>query len=244
VSISLKKGERKNHTLRENGTLWEREIDGERFVYKWCTTCQIWRPPRASHCQYCDNCVREFDHHCPFVANCIGERNYGSFMLFNLSIVALLVSVIASVFSALNAGEEGPSQMVTIIGIVAVCVFSLIMFCVMFSFFGFHCWLIITGQTTKEQMKQWRSKERAGGDEHPLEGGSVFGPGRTLACLHRAPSLIRPRYLVDPVLANAQSMSASPSNTHEGDDEKGAPVRRSSGSGSRSRLHESDFHPK
>jgi len=198
--------------VRENGTLWEREIDGERFIYKWCSTCRIWRPPRASHCQYCDNCVREFDHHCPFVANCIGERNYGSFMLFNFSIVALLVSVIASVFSALSAGDEGPSQTVTIIGIVAVCVFSVIMFCLMFSFFGFHCWLIFTGQTTKEQMKHWREKK--GSSEHDtdrnFESDSVFGPGRTLACLRRPRSLIRPRYLVDPISAqNPEIMNNS-----------------------------------
>mmetsp|Transcript_37938 Transcript_37938/g.33967 ORF Transcript_37938/g.33967 Transcript_37938/m.33967 type:complete len:81 (+) Transcript_37938:544-786(+) len=40
------------------------------------------RPPKASHCSYCDNCVKDFDHHCFFVGNCIGRRNHREFILF------------------------------------------------------------------------------------------------------------------------------------------------------------------
>ena len=31
------------------------------YTYRWCNTCYIWRPPKASHCSSCDNCVEEFD---------------------------------------------------------------------------------------------------------------------------------------------------------------------------------------
>lgn len=49
---------------------------------RYCETCKIARPPKASHCRECDQCVKNFDHHCYFVANCIGERNWGNFISF------------------------------------------------------------------------------------------------------------------------------------------------------------------
>lgn len=36
---------------------------GIQIPLKWCHTCQIYRPLRASHCRDCDNCVEQFDHH-------------------------------------------------------------------------------------------------------------------------------------------------------------------------------------
>jgi len=52
------------------------------YTERRCDTCQIMRPPGASHCVVCDNCVLEFDHHCLFISNCVGKRNHKYFVLF------------------------------------------------------------------------------------------------------------------------------------------------------------------
>ena len=57
-------------------------IRGIKFKVKYCSTCNIFRPPGVSHCKKCNCCVEKFDHHCPWVGNCIGKNNYKYFLIF------------------------------------------------------------------------------------------------------------------------------------------------------------------
>ena len=59
----------------------KRVIRGHIYGIKYCSTCDIFRPPRPSHCFKCDNCVQQFDHHCDWLGNDIGKRNYKFFYL-------------------------------------------------------------------------------------------------------------------------------------------------------------------
>ena len=62
----------------------------------YCRSCRARREVGTYHCDYCDTCVREIDHHCNVVGNCIGARNK---VYFHMMLVFALFSI---VFEAIN----------------------------------------------------------------------------------------------------------------------------------------------
>lgn len=63
---------------------------------KFCETCLIFRPSKSAHCNLCNNCVNEFDHHCIWLGTCVGRNNYPYFILFVSSLNFLILSVIVT----------------------------------------------------------------------------------------------------------------------------------------------------
>merc|ERR1712032_704965 len=58
------------------------DAKGEKLEFKWCDTCALWKPPRASHCRICKRCFQRYDHHCPWVGTCVARGNHRFFCGF------------------------------------------------------------------------------------------------------------------------------------------------------------------
>ncbi|KAJ4904017.1 putative protein S-acyltransferase 2 [Raphanus sativus] len=130
-------------------------VNGYTVQIKFCETCLLYRPPRASHCSTCNNCVQRFDHHCPWVGQCIALRNYPYFICF-ISISTLLCLYVF-VFSWVSMLEvHGEMLLVVIMDDTVFIVLIIYCFIVVWFVGGltvFHLYLISTNQTTYEKFR-------------------------------------------------------------------------------------------
>ncbi|KAK3025578.1 hypothetical protein RJ639_040317 [Escallonia herrerae] len=144
-------------------------VNGHAVKVKYCDTCMLYRPPRASHCSICNNCVQRFDHHCPWVGQCIGIRNYRFFYMFISTSTILCIYVF--VFSWINIiGGEGSIWWAMSHDILSD---FLIVYCFVAVWFVggltvFHFYLICTNQTTYENFRYRYDKK-----ENPYNKGMI-----------------------------------------------------------------------
>ncbi|KAI3926898.1 hypothetical protein MKX01_032813 [Papaver californicum] len=139
-------------------------INSHSIKVKYCDTCLLYRPPRASHCSICNNCVQRFDHHCPWVGQCIGLRNYRFFFMFISSSTFLCIYVF--VFSWINVLEQKRKDTLWRAMSKEVLSVVLIVYCFIAVWFVggltvFHFYLICTNQTTYENFRYRYDKKES-----------------------------------------------------------------------------------
>ncbi|XP_032452609.1 palmitoyltransferase ZDHHC9 isoform X1 [Nasonia vitripennis] len=177
-------------------------VRGQPVKLKYCFTCKIFRPPRASHCSLCDNCVERFDHHCPWVGNCVGRRNYRYFYAFIVSLAFLCVFIFACAVTHLimltrdnkpflEAVRLSPGSVV--VGV--VCFFSVWS---ILGLAGFHTYLTTSNQTTNEDIKGSFTSKRGQESFNPYSQGNICGNCFYVLCGPAPPSLIDRRGVVTP----------------------------------------------
>nr|XP_006815869.1 PREDICTED: probable palmitoyltransferase ZDHHC14-like [Saccoglossus kowalevskii] len=202
-----------NPTYRPPPRVKEVIINGQTVKLKYCFTCKIFRPPRASHCSICDNCVERFDHHCPWVGNCVGKRNYRYFYMFILSLAFLCVFVFACVIthlilrtneagSFLDAIKQTPGTILEAV-ICFVSIWSIL------GLAGFHTYLITSNQTTNEDIKGSWSSKRGENNYNPYSYGSICKNCCGVLCGPTHASLMDRRGVVVPEIVTPDSTTGS-----------------------------------
>ncbi|XP_047520953.1 palmitoyltransferase ZDHHC9 [Pieris napi] len=177
-------------------------VRGRPVKLKYCFTCKMFRPPRASHCSLCDNCVERFDHHCPWVGNCVGRRNYRYFYLFVVSLSFLCVWVFACAVAHLallarGAGGAAAALRQSPASALAAAVCFLSVWSVL-GLAGFHTYLASADRTTNEDIKGSFSSRRGVQNPNPYSRANACANCWHVLCGPLAPSLIDRRGVVPP----------------------------------------------
>ena len=139
----------------------DREFD-DAWPSNYCGECHFIRPIRAKHCRSCNKCVAKFDHHCPLVGNCVGGGNYRYFVIFLFAESILLLWTLYISINTLfdvkleDMNHEKIYYQHTVFGWIFRILFFVTVFILFFEIvglFGFHCYLLSSGQTTMEYMR-------------------------------------------------------------------------------------------
>ncbi|KAM9059596.1 palmitoyltransferase ZDHHC14 isoform 3-T4 [Megaptera novaeangliae] len=146
-------------------------INGQTVKLKYCFTCKIFRPPRASHCSLCDNCV---------------APHAGQWHL--LIMTWRMMALPWMIHSFLCSEDKCVLEAV-------VCFFSVWS---IVGLSGFHTYLISSNQTTNEDIKGSWSNKRGKENYNPYSYGNIFTNCCVALCGPISPSLIDRRGYIQP----------------------------------------------
>merc|ERR1719195_1310844 len=210
----------------------EIQVKGQSVKLKYCFTCKIFRPPRASHCSICDNCVERFDHHCPWVGNCVGKRNYRYFYLFLVSLAFHCVFIFVCAVThlvILSKDDAGKGNFLEAVrkspASIIVCVICFFSVWSIIGLAGFHTSLTSSNLTTNEDIKGSYSSKRSSTNFNPYSAGNPFANCALVLCGPLPPSLIDARGVVTPQFKSQYSEPVGRASYGSTQGQNGYPVQ-------------------
>lgn len=147
-------------------------VAGKMVECKVCKTCHILRPPRSSHCKFCDVCVEEYDHHCGVLGSCVAKRTFrffGGFFIIT-TFLALYVGIRSFAVVVSTDFRKGNEDL-HLLGIAAgsvVCILAAILGAAMVVPCAVrYLMLSAMNETTKESMRREQEQEQEQPDQLP-----------------------------------------------------------------------------
>jgi hypothetical protein len=132
ATVAVQPAQQKKRQVKRYGF-----ADGIVLRMALCKRCDMFRPPKATHCSVCGNCVRDLDHHCPWLGVCIGQNNLTAFVVLIVIIpmLAWFQSIMSgvwlahSIYQIMGGSGEVGAEVVQYIAIVAASSVGLFICC-------------------------------------------------------------------------------------------------------------------
>lgn len=98
---------------------WRAQLKLKDRVRLLCHKCKCIRTSRSRHCNYCNHCIQEFDHHCIYIGSCIGRNNRVDFFM------TLMLMTFTSLYGTIvylnsTAAGHSSSKFWSIIGLISI----------------------------------------------------------------------------------------------------------------------------
>lgn len=134
-------------------------------AFRWCNTCQVWKPDRCHHCSTCRRCFLRMDHHCPWFACCIGHHNHKYFVQFLVYVTVfsgMVFAVATLLLYVFFAEAQFEKDQYLLLNLVFLFVVSLAFFFAVGCFTCFLVYLVLKNYTTIEfQDDKWNRLDAA-----------------------------------------------------------------------------------
>lgn len=162
------------------------DSDDAEEPFRWCRSCELWRPPGVSHCAECRRCFWRMDHHCWMIGNCVAMRNHRFFTLMVLSgCIAWATALVKTVWDAFveESRKSMPEYQLTDVVPVLFAVWSLLGLSFLVPFSIFHVSALICNITSKNACGHRRLSWQKRRINDLSESGEIFcGPMSPRPC--------------------------------------------------------------
>ncbi|MCP9257916.1 Palmitoyltransferase [Dirofilaria immitis] len=164
-------------------------INGQPIKLKYCFTCRLFRPPRSSHCSVHGSEIA--------LANEIIDIFIFYCITHYVDPICICMCMCSSGHfdTKENAFLGGVRQSPVSLIIALICFFSIWS---IFGLSGFHTYLLLTNQTTNEDIKGTFNSKRLPHIHNPYTTGSLFFNCFRTLCAPEPPSLIDRRGIIEP----------------------------------------------
>lgn len=81
-------------------------VDPSKPRPKPCIHCGATRKEGTYHCEDCNLCIRQYDHHCPLTGKCIGEGNILFFYAFLVSVFLFFIYLVLWVVCVVKPNRD------------------------------------------------------------------------------------------------------------------------------------------